>query len=244
MDALPRMFRLDQIPRAANGRRLLLARSNCILLCLIALSLTGCRTDRRLVGYVAPQAREQESEYYWGRATFLNQNSTVGSGSAEEWSRIASDHSVTLEGRRFAAAFLLAFYVQPGFDAARMRDTMKYGDTRWVQECSIEPILFSSGDNPLLLHGWHFRMWLFPDATGRSEWHVYFTLAGHSIDPKTPSKTAEAFFRGDLLGSDLKLTEFTLYCRLPEDKSATVIERHCWRGVGIKVRPDDRYMLH
>jgi hypothetical protein len=205
MHALPRMFRLDQIPRAANGRRLLLARANCILLCLIALSLTGCRTDRRLVGYVAPQAREQESEYYWGRATFLNQNSTVGSGSAEEWSRIASDQSKQLANRRFAAAFLLAFYVQPGFDAARMRDTMKYADTRWVQDCCVESMLFSSGDAPLLLLGYHFRMLLFPDQRGHSDWLVYFTLAGHSIDPKTPSKTAAAFLRGDLLESDLKL---------------------------------------
>lgn len=118
MHALFRMFTTGPIPSTHNGRSSHLARAHCVLVSLIALSLTGCRTDRRLVDYVGPQAREEESQYYWGRATLLNHNYTVGSGSAEEWSRRGSDHSVTLAGRRRAAAFLLAFYVQPGFDAA------------------------------------------------------------------------------------------------------------------------------
>lgn len=204
-----------------------------------AILLLGCTHPRLLMDYEQPTDARNEKEFYWGQATFLTFNMTDLTYSPAECCQTASDRSKSLEDRREAAALLLAYYVKPGFGAQDMKRVVT--DNRWINDCAFSGGALGSGDKPLLLKGLPLELYLFPDAKGHSPWIVYFTLSGGPFYVPDMLSVAKRFLKGDLPQDDpLRITEFVLYYPLPpkdDGSSGTIVERHNYKGVGIKVRP-------
>ena len=162
MHALSRMFRLDQIPRAANGRSLLLARAAAepelnehralqsmraivIVILLSSVFMVGCASRMRNDKYISTY----ESRFYWGRASFILNNEPTAGTSPEQQCDQANDTSRRRSSRQVAAALIFGACVKPGFTTDQMRQIIS--DGRWLDVCRIEPqpMMFGGAPNSL-----------------------------------------------------------------------------------------------
>lgn len=136
-------------------------------------------------------------------------------------------------------------------------------DGRWLEACKVEAGAndIIGGGLVLLYRGAHYRLVLFPDEAGRSEWSVWFTLSSDPADqPRWRTEQANhrdqvsgagsaeealAFLRGAHPDKKLKVTEVVLmyphrFQTGPEafQDLGMIFERHTVRGVGIDITPN------
>ena len=197
--------------------------------------LAGCATGGRMSG-LEQLNREEEATFYWGRTTYLTFNQVVAVA-PDIWCQEANDHSLKHEKRCLAVALLFGAWVQPGFTTEKMRTAIP--GPRWLTECKLEPFGYAvGGGRPLLLEGSHFRLLLFPDEKGDTDWWLCFTLSSSQKVPPRPVDEATAFLIGTHGDKSLQITEFVMYYPLPGRGAGSYVEeRHSSKGVGIKVRP-------
>jgi len=171
--------------------------------------------------------RERESEFYWGRATFLTLNSAVPCWPPAEACRQANDSSLRLVNRRLAAALTFAESAHPGFNTAQMHKALP--DPRWLDSCLLEHIDGLGGRLPLSYDGSHFLLLLFP-GSDEVRWEVWFTLPRPAGGGARTASEAAAFLRGTHPDKNLRVSEFLLSYPFPALKRIPV-SRNCTTSV-------------
>ncbi len=222
-------------------------RAIVIVILLSSVFMVGCASRIRNDKYLSTY----ESRFYWGRASFILWNRPTAGTSSEQQCDEANDTSRGRSSRQVAAALIFGACVKPGFNTDQMRQIIS--DGRWLDACRIEPDqMMSGGSLQYAYQGAHFRMWLFPDAQGQSDWIIFFTLShgsprswgsgGRHPEPFRLADEAIAFLKGTHPDKGLRISEFEmhypLYCIADSGRSkypAFVMERHSARGVGIMI---------
>jgi hypothetical protein len=94
------------------------------------------------------------------------------------------------------------------------------------------------GGKELFLKGSWFKLDLFPDNTGHSDWLAFFTLSNSRGDKRITATEAIAFLKGEKVNPSMRIIEFVLMYPLPGcEPGSRVVERHSPRGIGVKISP-------
>jgi hypothetical protein len=174
------------------------------MLLLTGLS-SGCHTNRPT----------REREYFL--KSYYDFELTQSTANREEiiqfWTERANDAD---QERTFRcdAIFTLLRYLRPGFSSENCGRVVR--DARWLNEVKIEPVRALGGWIPLDSepHSSILVMSVLPESTGRSDWHIYFSIKNLEAEGTLPweecSQRAKEFLRGDLNDDHVRLNRFVL----------------------------------
>ena len=197
------------------------------LLLLTALVLSSCTTD------VDRERHAFDSGFYWGQQSRLKVETSPQILCAE-----ASDSTLDRRSRCWSVSQLFASYVRPGFSSQQMHAALP--DAKWLEDCSLERIIGVGGAVDFdWVSGAAFRLRLFPDNNGWSNWVIDFTLT-HEEGYSRGNEDALAFLKGTLTNKQVRLAEFDLFYPIEpsvEGGAISLSERFTPRGVGLQVHP-------
>jgi hypothetical protein len=168
---------------------------------------------------------DDEDELRWKSQSSLKSNARISDLNA-----IANCASRGRAERAKAVFTLFANYIKPGARASDVHKVLR--DTRWVKQASVErinnlggwvPVDSDNGDESL------FRICLFPDKDGSSDWEIYLYVSSNSLDGEYCSR----FLRGEKLTGDPKIGQFAL-C-FPETKPESMGRMEQFGPKGIHV---------
>jgi len=148
---------------------------------------------------------------------------------AADLQRVANDRLVGRKERAEAVFSLFANQVKLPAKASTVGDVLAADE--WVDDSELEHITSIIGLAPVR---WNrdqglYRLYLFPDGTGWSEWVIYFVLSGGS--DRTADEARE-FLRGDgNQAEDPEMVEFALCFHSKEPKTQGWIESFEEKGM-------------